>query len=100
MTKAMRVVSALIFALGTVPAARAQVMLDVSKITCEQFAGYQITTPQNVAFWLSGSYKATRDDTAIDMQKLHADTKTMERYCIQNPQTLVMNAVETGLGVK
>jgi hypothetical protein len=49
MTKAMRVVSALIFALGTVPAARAQVMLDVSKITCEQFAGYKITTPQNVA---------------------------------------------------
>jgi hypothetical protein len=31
------------------------------------------------------------------MQKLLADTKTMERYCIQNPQALVMNAVETVL---
>ena len=41
MTKAMGFVSALIFALGTAPAARAQVMLDVSKITCEQFAGYK-----------------------------------------------------------
>ena len=42
MTKAMGFVSALIFALGTVPAARAQLMLDVSKITCDQFAGYKI----------------------------------------------------------
>ena len=42
MTKVMGFVSALIFALGTVPAARAQLMLDVSKITCEQFAGYKI----------------------------------------------------------
>jgi hypothetical protein len=33
------------------------------------------------------------------MQKLLADTKTMERYCLQNPQALVMNAVETVLGV-
>ena len=57
MTKAMGFVSALIFALGTAPAARAQVMLDVSKITCEQFAGYKITTPQNIAIWLSGELR-------------------------------------------
>jgi acid stress chaperone HdeB len=101
MIKFVVVVSALIFALGAVSAARAQVMLDVSKITCEQFAGYKITTPQNVAIWLSGYYNGKRGNTVIiDMQKLLADTKTMERYCIQNPQTLVMNAVETVLGVK
>jgi hypothetical protein len=35
--------SALIFAIYAAPAARAQVMLDVSKITCDQFAGYKIT---------------------------------------------------------
>jgi hypothetical protein len=35
MRKVVGVVSALIFAV--VPAARAQVMLDVSKITCDQF---------------------------------------------------------------
>ena len=100
MRKFVGAVSALIFALSAVPAARAQVMLDVSKITCEQFAGYKITTPQNVAIWLSGYYNGKRGNTVIDMQKLLADTKTMERYCIQNPQTLVMNAVETVLGVK
>ena len=41
MIKFVGVVSALIVVLDAVPAARAQVMLDVSKITCEQFAGYK-----------------------------------------------------------
>src|SRR5262249_35188314 len=100
MRKFVGAVSALIFALSAVPAARAQVMLDVSKITCEQFAGYKITTPQNVAIWLSGYYNGKRGNTVIDVQKLLADTKTMERYCIQNPQIRVMSAVETVLGVK
>src|SRR6266404_5931687 len=92
MTKAMGFVSALIFALGTAPAARAQVMLDVSKITCEQFAGYKITTPQNIAIWLSGYYNGKRSNTVIDMQKFMENTKALERYCIQNPQILVMKA--------
>ena len=99
MIRLVGIVSALIFALGAVPATRAQVMLDVSKITCEQFAGYKITTPENVAIWLSGYYHGKRGNTVVDMQKLLADTKTMQRYCLQNPQTLVMNAVETVLGV-
>jgi acid stress chaperone HdeB len=99
MIRLVGIVSALIFALGAVPATRAQVMLDVSKITCEQFAGYKITTPENVAIWLSGYYHGKRGNTVVDMQKLLADTKTMQRYCLQNPQTLVMSAVETVLGV-
>jgi acid stress chaperone HdeB len=99
MIRLVGIVSALIFALDATPAARAQVMLDVAKITCEQFAGYKITTPENVAIWLSGYYHGKRGNTVVDMQKLLADTKTMQRYCLQNPQTLVMSAVETVLGV-
>ena len=92
--------SALIFALGAIPATPAQVMLDVSKITCDQFAGYKITTPQNIAIWLDGYYNGKRSNTVIDMQKLTENTKTLERYCIQNPQILVMKAVETVFGEK
>ena len=31
--------------------AHAQVTLDVAKITCDQFTGYKITNPQNIAIW-------------------------------------------------
>ena len=98
MIKFVGVVAALIFALDAVPAARAQVMLDVSKITCDQFAGYKITTPQNVAIWLSGYYHGKRGDTTLDTQALVEKAKKVRDYCRRNPQALVMQAVETLFG--
>ena len=77
------------------PVARAQVTLDVSKITCDQFAGYKVTNPQNIAIWLSGYYNGKRDNTILDTQNLIANAKKLRDYCIRNPQTLVMRAVET-----
>lgn len=98
MIKLMVVVSGLIFALDAIPAARAQVTLDVSKITCDQFAGYKITNPQNIAIWLSGYYNGKRGSTTLDTQKLIANAKSLQKYCIQNPKTLVMDAVEKLFG--
>ena len=43
--------------------ARAQVTIDVSKITCDQYVGYKVTNPQNIAIWLSGYYSGKRDST-------------------------------------
>ena len=37
--------------------ARAQVMVDVSKITCDQFVTYKIVNPEYLAIWLSGYYQ-------------------------------------------
>jgi len=59
MTKSLLAVPGLIFTLVAV-AAKAQVMLDISKVTCDQFAGYKITDPQNIAVWLSGYYNGKR----------------------------------------
>jgi hypothetical protein len=73
---------------------RAQVTLDVSKITCNQFAAYKITNPRNIAIWLSGYYNGKRDNTIIDMQELMEDTQKLQDYCILHPETPVMQAVE------
>src|SRR5437588_4311079 len=77
------------------PVARAQVTLDVSKITCDQFTGYKVTNPQNIAIWLSGYYNGKRDNTIVETQSLIADAKKLRDYCIRNPQAPVMRAVET-----
>ncbi|KRQ94209.1 hypothetical protein CQ12_25825 [Bradyrhizobium jicamae] len=98
MIKFVGVVAALILALDAIPTAQAQVSLEVSKITCDQFAGYRITNPQNIAIWLNGYYHGKRGSTVVDTQKLLADAQTMERYCAAHPQALVMNAVETLFG--
>jgi acid stress chaperone HdeB len=94
----MFVVSGLIFAFGMALPARAQVTLDVAKITCDQFTGYKITNPQNIAIWLSGYYSGKRGSTIIDTQGLAAEARKLQDYCLRNPQTPVMQAVETLLG--
>jgi acid stress chaperone HdeB len=86
-----------IFAVETVPA-RAQVTLDVAKITCDQYTGYKISNPQNIAIWLSGYYHGKRGDTTLDTQALVANAKKVRDYCRRNPQTLLMEAVEKRSG--
>jgi acid stress chaperone HdeB len=88
----------LIFALSTASAARAQVTLDVAKITCDQYTSHKITNPQNIAIWLSGYYHGKRGDTTLETQSLVANARKLQTYCGRNPQTLVMQAVETLFG--
>ena len=52
-----------IFALETVPAARAQVTIDVSKITCNQLVDREVGDPRDIAIWLSGYYHGKRGET-------------------------------------
>jgi len=99
MTKSAFAMWMLIIALAA-PEARAQVTLDVAKITCDQFTGYKITNPENIAIWLSGYYNGKRNNTVLDTQKLKENTQKLTHYCITNPKVLVMHAVETVLGVE
>jgi acid stress chaperone HdeB len=84
----------LMFAVAAAPAARAQVTLDIAKITCDQYTSHKITNPQNIAIWLSGYYHGKHGDTTLETQQLIANAKKLRDYCFRNPQTLLMNAIE------
>jgi acid stress chaperone HdeB len=88
----------LLLALQAIPAARAQVTLDVAKITCGQYTGHKITNSQNIAIWLSGYHHGKRGDPTLDTQRLLADAKKLRDYCFKNSQTPVMEAVEKLFG--
>ena len=98
MTRCKLLVAALVFGLGACPVARAQVTVDVTKITCEQFTLYKITDPKNIAIWLSGYYHAKRDSTLVDTQQLAENLKKITDYCIMKPKETVWNAVQTTFG--
>jgi acid stress chaperone HdeB len=74
--------------------ARAQVVLDVSKITCWQFATHKVADPKLIAVWISGFKKGKSGDTLVDTEKLDADAEKLRRFCISNPDMPVMDAVE------
>jgi acid stress chaperone HdeB len=79
--------------------AEAQVVVDVSKITCDQFATYKIENPEYIAIWLDGYYHGTRGDMKVDIQTLSADAKKVEMYCLSKPEVPLVQAVKTVLGI-
>lgn len=77
---------------------RAQVMLDVSKITCWQFATHKVADPKLIAVWISGFHKGKSGDTLVDTEKLDANAEKLRKFCIANPDMSVMEAVEKVIG--
>jgi acid stress chaperone HdeB len=69
MTKPVVIASGLILAFAAVPAARAQVTLDVSKVMCDQYTGHKVTNAQNIAIWLSAN-AVTRRSTPKDSSRM------------------------------
>jgi acid stress chaperone HdeB len=98
MQKAFFIFLGVVCALSASQAVRAQAMLDVSKITCWQFATYKVTSPKFIAIWLSGFHHGKRGDTIVDTQQLAEDADKMTAYCSKNPEVPMMQAVEAVLG--
>ena len=95
MTKSKLTLAGLMLALLLVPTAQAQVSLDVSKITCEQFVLWKVTDPDKIAIWLSGYHHAKRGNTILDTKGLEENTSKLRDYCRNNFKVTVMQAVET-----
>lgn len=79
--------------------ATAQVTIDVSKITCQQFRSYTITNPNNIALWLSGYYNGQRKNTVINVETFKENLEKVKDYCITHPMVTVMESVEALLGI-
>ena len=80
--------------------AHAQVTVDVSKITCEQYILFTVADPHDIAVWLSGYYNGKRNNTVLDTQEFRDHGKKVMDYCQLNLKSTVMDAVEKVLGVK
>jgi len=78
--------------------ALAQVMLDMSTVTCDQFIKYKVADPKLIAVWLNGYFHGKRADTKVDTQKLNADADEVEKFCFKNPQAPLMQSVESIVG--
>src|SRR5215470_9538128 len=92
--------SGLSFLLLSILPSKAQVAIDVSKITCDQYVHAKITTPNLIAAWLSGYYSAKRNNTIIDLETLEDNVNKVKNYCYdeKNFKVPIMKAVEQVLG--
>jgi hypothetical protein len=90
----------LTFVLAAQSSANAQVVLDVSKITCGQFVTYKVADPHHIALWISGYYHGTHSDPILDTQELTAKETKIEEYCFKHSDEPLLKAVETVMGEK
>jgi len=95
-------VSGLILAVAAASSAQAQVTIDVSKITCDQYVHSKIATPNYIAAWLDGYYNAKRNNRIIATEDLHNNVGKLQTYCYdeKNFKVPVMKAIEELFGKK
>jgi hypothetical protein len=112
------VLSSIVFAAVS---AQAQVSIDVSKITCDEYVHDKIPTSDFVSFsavgslpletrsmlsrwlianWLSGYYHAKRNNWIIDSESFEDNVSKLTNYCYdeKNFKVPIMEAVERVLG--
>jgi acid stress chaperone HdeB len=80
------------------PTAKAQVTVDVSKITCSQFVEYKIADPKDVIIWITGFYHGRRNSLILDRENMRESVNKIEEYCFKHPDVLVLKAVEEVVG--
>ena len=112
------VLSSTVFAMVSV---QAQVSIDVSKITCDEYVHDKIPTSDFISFsavgplplearsmlsrwviaeWLSGYYHAKRNNWIIDSESFENNVNKLNNYCYdeKNFKVPIMDAIERVLG--
>ena len=80
-------------AAGTAAPARAQMIMDMSKVTCEQL----LTASPNaveVGIWLSGYYNGLRKNTQLDVNQFKKNADAVVAACRTDPKQSVMQTAE------
>jgi hypothetical protein len=88
-------------ALLAVSEARAQMTLDVAKITCRQYLFDRNFSPRApmIANWLSGYFNWLKNNTVVDLGALAKNKDTVEDYCRMNQDVTLVEAAKTALGL-
>jgi acid stress chaperone HdeB len=98
-TNIKSVVAGLLFCFVTVPSVRAEITIDVSKMSCKELLLPTLIMPDDIAYWLSGYYNGKRGNTVFDITALRDYVYKVEQYCLQDQDMTVMKAAETVLNV-
>ena len=97
--KAWLLLTSALFVLVQVTAAQAQVTVDVSKITCEQFVLEKPVPSKYIVLWLSGYYNGKRNNTIIEPEAMDKNEEKVDYYCNFHREMTVMDAVKNVLGL-
>jgi hypothetical protein len=74
--------------------AKAQVMIEMSEITCKQFSDYDADTKDFIGNWMRGYFSSKNNITVIDSRYVKRNTEKIARYCKKLPKSSLMDAIQ------
>jgi acid stress chaperone HdeB len=86
----------LALALLTLPV-EAQVAIDISKLSCNEFLFGNATDSRTLSIWLNGYHSGAIGKTVIDLNGM--GERALIEYCIANTEMPILNAARNILGV-
>ena len=87
-----------IIALSSGLYAQAQVTVDVTKITCDQYVHHNtFATPDQIAAWMSGYFRASTGQTVFDFQRFANNKRAVGNFCKKNGTATVMSAIQRSI---
>jgi acid stress chaperone HdeB len=73
---------------------KAQMVLEMSLITCDQFLSAPDPDQELIAAWMGGYFSATKNLSTIDFRYEERNRKVVVAYCGKNKKETLMSAIQ------
>jgi acid stress chaperone HdeB len=80
--------------LACAPAAKAQAVLDLSLITCQQLLASDTERQALIGSWMSGYFSASKNLETLDFRYLERNRRVILNYCKTHKSETVMSAMQ------
>jgi len=77
--------------------AKAQVVLDLSKITCGQYLDADVDDQMFISSWLSGYFHSEANTPSVDLKATKKNHGVIKAHCAAAKKETLMNAVRKKL---
>ena len=72
----------------------AQVVIDLSLITCKQLLESDTERQMLISSWMGGYFSATKNLNEVDLRYVRRNAKVVGQYCKTHKSDTVMNAMQ------
>ena len=88
------VASCVVTLLATIAPASAQVVIDLSLVTCKQLLESDAERQSLISSWMSGYFSASKNLNELDIRYVKRNAKVVGNYCKTHKSDTVMNAMQ------
>jgi len=86
---------------ATIPSVgRAQMMIDMSRITCAQYLALPADQSRVISAWMSGWFNQKTGYVWINLNAYAKNVENVKAWCAANSEELLMTALERATGTK